>query len=570
MQNKKSHKFTLRIVACLAVISLSNCNSDNKQTHGTFEKSTAYFDYFTYKGNDSFYASNPLPSEHHFYNPILPGWYSDPSICRKGEDYFLVTSTFSYWPGIPIFHSKNMVNWEQIGHVLTRETQLQLNNQKTSEGLFAPAISYNSNNETFYMVVTNIRTGNFFVKTKDPFGEWSEPIWLPEVGGIDPSFFFDDDGKAYILNNGEPDMPSQYDGHRAIWIQEFNVATDSTIGPRKVLINGGINFEEKPIWIEGPHMYKINGKYYLMCAEGGTSLNHSEVILRGDSPMGSFTAWNKNPILTQRNLNANRENPVTCAGHADLLETPTGEWWATFLACRPVKDNYENLGRETFLMPVRWSEDSFPYITKENEAIPLVVKAPYAIENNPVTYGNFEKTDEFESDSLGMEWISLRASVNKYYSLSAMKGYLALQCTEASAKETNVPAFIARRMQHHNFEVNTKIHFTPANVSEKAGVLLYKDETHQYFVHIGRTDEGKQIGLSQIRPTGDTLLASSIIATDAPISIKVLSEGTHYNFFFSEGDSEYKILAEGINAHYLSTDSSWGFTGTTIGMYAVK
>jgi alpha-N-arabinofuranosidase len=262
----------------------------------------------------------------------LPGWYSDPSICTNGEDYFLVTSTFTYFPGVPIFHSRDLVNWKQIGHVLDRPSQLvNIQGQHVSGGIFAPAIEYNPHNETYYMITTNVGAGNFFVKTQDPFGEWSDPIMLPDVQGIDPSFFFDEDGKAYIVNNDAPEGRPEYDGHRVIKIQEFDVKTDKTIGPRIVLVNKGARPEDKPIWIEGPHMYKINGKYYLMAAEGGTGDWHSEVIFRGDSPMGEFIPWENNPILTQRHLDPMRRNPITCAGHADLIQAKEGDWWAVFL-----------------------------------------------------------------------------------------------------------------------------------------------------------------------------------------------------------------------------------------------
>ena len=335
----------------------SSCNLSKANGNlPAVKDSTALFDYFTYKGNDDFYKENPLPDDESFYNPILPGWYSDPSICTNGEgDYFLVTSTFTYFPGVPIFHSRDLVNWKQVGHVLSRPSQLvNMKGQHVSGGIFAPAISYNPHNKTYYMVTTNVGAGNFFVKTQDPFGEWSDPIMLPEVGGIDPSFFFDEDGKAYIVNNDDaPDYKPEYSGHRTIRIQEFDVKSDKTIGPRKILVNKGVHPEEKPIWIEGPHMYKINGKYFLMDAEGGTSTWHSEVIFRSDSPMGTFTPWTKNPILTQRHLSAERPNPITCAGHADLIQTKEGDWWAVFLACRPINNKFENLGRESFLIPVR-------------------------------------------------------------------------------------------------------------------------------------------------------------------------------------------------------------------------
>ena len=297
---------SISVVLCflflLGAVTMS-CSSKKEQQLPTIGKSVALFDYFSYKGNDDFYIANPLSGEDYFYNPILPGWYSDPSICTNGRgDYFLVTSTFTYYPGVPIFHSRDLVNWKQIGHVLNRASQLvNMEGQNVSGGIFAPAISYNPHNKTYYMVTTNVGAGNFFVKTQDPFGEWSEPIMLPEVGGIDPSFFFDEDGKAYIVNNDEaPDNKPEYSGHRTIRIQEFDVKTDKTIGPRKILVNKGAQPEDKPIWIEGPHLYKMNGRYFLMSAEGGTGNWHSEVIFSGDSPMGKFLPWKNNPSLTQR------------------------------------------------------------------------------------------------------------------------------------------------------------------------------------------------------------------------------------------------------------------------------
>ena len=160
-------------------------------------------------------------------------------------------------------------------------------------------------------------------------------MWLKEIDGIDPSFFFDDDGKAYVLNNGPPEGTPLYHGHRAIWIQEFDVAAGKLVGPRKVIVNGGVDLSKKPIWIEGPHLYRIKGWYYLMCAEGGTGRGHSEVIFRAKSPWGPFEPYAGNPILTQRDLPPDRPNAVTNAGHADLVQMKDGSWWAVFLASRP-------------------------------------------------------------------------------------------------------------------------------------------------------------------------------------------------------------------------------------------
>ena len=452
MKQKQKLKRWSGVLIALGVLgsSFTSCSSIKKGNDlPVVGKSVALFDYFNYKGEDDVYISNPLPGDDYFYNPILPGWYSDPSICTNGEgDYFLAVSTFTYYPGVPLFHSKDLVNWKQVGHILNRPSQLvNMEGQHVSGGIFAPAISYNPHNKTYYMVTTNVGVGNFFVKTQDPFGEWSDPIMLPEVGGIDPSFFFDEDGKAYIVNNDDaPDYKPEYSGHRTIRIQEFDVKSDKTIGPRKILVNKGVHPEEKPIWIEGPHMYKINGKYFLMDAEGGTSTWHSEVIFRSDSPMGTFTPWTKNPILTQRHLSAERPNPITCAGHADLIQTKEGDWWAVFLACRPINNKFENLGRETFLMPVRWSEDGFPYMTQGNETVPLILKRTGVKRDASVTFGNFEEIEDFDNASLGMQWITLRAPATELYSLSDTPGFLTLKCADVSAAEKDTQCARSARL----------------------------------------------------------------------------------------------------------------------------
>jgi xylan 1,4-beta-xylosidase len=531
---------------------------------------SAKFDNFTYKGEDDFYAQNPLPGNDYYYNPILPGWYSDPSICTNGEDYFMVTSTFSYFPGVPLFHSKDLVNWKQVSYVLDRESQLPLKGQKTSAGIFAPAISYNPANQTYYMITTNVGAGNFFVKTKDPFGKWSEPIWLKDVRGIDPSFFFDDNGRAYILNNDAPEGTAMYDGHRAIWIQEFDVNADKIFGPRKVLINGGIHFAEKPIWIEGPHMYKINGKYFLMDAEGGTSVNHSEVILVGTNPMGEFKPVEKNPILTQRHLNPNRKDPITCAGHADLVQTKAGDWWAVFLACRPIDGKFENLGRETFLMPVRWTEDGNPFITEGDETIPMIVQKKGVVREADAKLGNFESNESFDGTTLGLDWLTLRTPAKELYSLTETPGFLTLKSADTNTSETNTPAFVCRRMQHHKFESTTSLDFNPVDEKEAAGMLLYKDELHQYFLSVSKSGKGRKVSVVKISKAGAEVIASQDIKKGKPVQLKVVSKGTTYDFYYSLGNNKWVSVATDVDARYLSTANSWGFTGTTIGLYATK
>lgn len=565
---------TILFSVCMIGV-LTSCNSMKKnQDLPVIGKSVALFDHFNYKGEDDFYVSNPLPDDVSFYNPVLPGWYSDPSVCTNGEgDYFLVTSTFSYFPGVPIFHSKDLVNWKQVGHVLERPSQLvNLEGQGVSGGIFAPAISYNPKNKTYYMITTNVGAGNFFVKTQDPFGEWSDPIMLPSIIGIDPSFFFDEDGRAYIVNNDDaPDNKPEYSGHRTIRIQEFDVNTDKTVGLRKVLINKGARPEDKPIWIEGPHMYKINGKYFLMAAEGGTAGWHSEVIFRGDSPMGKFTPWKNNPILTQRNLDSERPYPITCAGHADLIQTKEGDWWAFFLACRPINNKFENLGRETFAMPVKWSEDGFPYMTQGDDKIPMTLRREGIKRDSTVTFGNFEANDNFDTNTLGLTWMTLRTPASDLYSLTETPGYLTLKCAPASAAEKKTPAFICRRMQHHKFEASTRMLFDPTDETEKAGMLLFKDETHQYFLAAGRNGTDKTISLYKVEDMGNKTLAVQKIDNDVKaIGLRVISKGINYEFYYKIGEGKWELLCKNIDAGYLSTATAGGFTGTTIGLYATS
>ena len=528
----------------------------------------AVFESFRYEGRDAVYEAHPLPTKDAVYNPILPGWYSDPSFCSNGEgDYFLVTSTFSYFPGVPLFHSRDLVNWKQVGHVLDRPSQLTgLGRQHTSGGIYAPDIKYNPANRTYYMITTNVGTGNFLVKTQDPFGAWSEPILLPQVLGIDPSLFFDDDGRAYIVNNDEaPGGKPEYDGHRTIRIVEYDVQNDCTIGERRIIVNKGVDPSAKPIWIEGPHLYKIDGKYFLMCAEGGTSDQHSEVVFRADSPMGEYKPWNRNPILTQRHLAAGRPDPVTCTGHADLVKTPDGAWWGVFLGCRPTKKGFENLGRETFLLPVRWSEDGFPFFLVGEETVPLVVRHPGAVVEGKPTFGNFVVEDSFNGDKLDMAWMTLRGPADGLYALKG--GALELTCTPMRATRFETPALILRRLQHHAFSASTRMRFVPEG-SEAAGLLLYKDERHQYFLKVCLMDGAPAVALERC---GETLSSLTLPSSFGTVDLCIASDdGLSFRFGYAVDGKEMRTLVAGVDASYLSTAVAGGFTGTTVGPYAVK
>ncbi len=508
-----------------------------------------------------------------FTNPILPGFYPDPSICRVGEDYYLITSTFSYYPGVPIFHSKDLVNWKQIGNILDRPEQLDTEGLGVSRGIFAPAIAHHDG--TFYMVTTLIdKGGNFVVTAKNPAGPWSDPVWLPEVNGIDPSLFFDEGGKAYIIYNSEsPDNKPLYDGHRTIRMQEFDYKNLKTVSAPEILVNGGVDLSKKPVWIEGPHIYKHNGYYYLMAAEGGTSVNHSEVILRSEKVNGPYKPYEKNPILTQRHLPNDRPNPVSATGHADLVQTQNGEWWAIFLATRPydTEDHY-NIGRETFLAPVTW-KDGWPIINAESDLVKYSYTRPNLPQGQKSDFplnGNFTYREDFKESKLPMYWLTLRTPQSDWYSLTQPNGSLTLNLRPETLSGKSNPSFVARRQQHLNGSASTKMEFKPASENEFAGIAAFQGEKNYYA--LGKTlSGGKQV--VQLKKADGTVLAETQLSkkeSKQPLLLKVAFDGGKYNFFYATKEGDWKLLRDNVDGTYLSTRKAGGFVGTTIGMYATS
>jgi xylan 1,4-beta-xylosidase len=507
-------------------------------------------------------------SKEYFYNPILAGFYPDPSICRVGEDYYLVNSTFSFYPGVPIFHSRDLVHWEQIGYVLDRPEQLNLDGLEVSQGVYAPTIRYNDG--TFYMITTLVgRGGNFLVTAEDPKGPWSNPFWLPDVIGIDPSLFFDDDGKAYLIHNGEPPNDrSLYRGHRAIWLFEFDKDSKKTIGPKHLLLDGGTNFEQHPVWIEGPHIYKINGYYYLMAAEGGTSVNHSEVILRSKNVKGPYKSYEKNPILTQRHSDPNRKNPVTNTGHADFVETQNGEWWSVFLACRPYVENYFNTGRETFLAPVGWV-DGWPRINLGGELVKYKYPVPNLKKVDNVKYplnGNFTLKDDFNDSELADYWIFLRTVRERWYNLTRSKGSLSIRLRPEDIDGDGNPSFIGRRQQHNNCSAVTALKFTPAGENETAGLVAFQNGNYYY---LERTISDVK-NILQLKNNKSVLAQIELKDDEAnkKLLLKIESKGKFYNFYYGTVANKWEKVKESVDAKFLSTDVAGGFVGVVFAMYA--
>lgn len=519
-------------------------------------------------------------SNSYFLNPILAGSYPDPSICRADSYYYLVTSTFAYFPGIPVFQSKDLVNWKLIGHVLDRQEQLNLDGQGVSRGLFAPAIRYNKG--IFYVTCTLVDIGgNFVVTAKSPAGPWSNPVWLPEINGIDPSFFFDDDGKAYILFNSDaPNNKPLYPGHRTIRMAEFDIQKMKVVSNSKILINGGTDITKKPIWIEGPHIYKVDGFYYLTAAEGGTAEDHSQVIFRSDSVDGPYFPYEKNPILTQRHLSSERKFPITSTGHADFIQSDDGSWWAVFLGCRPFERNNYSTGRETFLAPVKWI-DGWPIINPDFEDVKYIYPSPIqsAIKSVDIPYnGNFVLRDEFDKENLHPSWIFLRTPHENWYSLENKQGILSIQLRPETCSGNMNPSLIARRQQHSKGEVAASFNFDPIGDNEKAGLLVFLNDTHNYFV-CKSLKEGLPV-IQLFKSTDDTsaaaqleLLAEKLIdvhSADKPLKIKISADAKFYHFYYAFDDKIWHEVKKDVDAAFLSVRIPRDFTGCVFAMYATS
>ena len=528
---------------------------------------TALFESFTYSGNDAVYNER-VPSPGQFTNPVLAGYYPDPSIEQVGEDYYLVNSSFAHTPGIPIWHSRDLVNWTQIGHALTRPAQTPFAGIGISRGIFAPTLRYHDG--TYYIITTWIDSGgNAIITADDPAGPWSDPIWL-DFGGIDPDFFVDDDGRAYVVNNDAPIGEPLYQGHRALWIQELDLETMEMVGPRELIVNGGVDISEQPVWIEGPHIYKKDGMYYLVCAEGGTSVNHSVVVFRADNVWGPWEPWENNPILTQRHLDDEaRDFPITSVGHADFVQTPGGDWWAVFLGTRPYRGNEYNTNRETFLLPVNWPEGGWPMIIDpDTEAeVPYVVDRPDIPEGEAPypTSGNFTLTDDFE-DGADIYWTTIRDVEADWRSLD--DGALVLAPRPVGLWEMGAPSFVGRRQQHIRMSAETVVSFDPQSESERAGLAAFQQDEAYLLISVGLRGGGRVVEVERrFRGEAETL-ASAPLPDSGPVQLRVEADGPDYAFSYAVADGDWQSLIDGVDGSILSTQKAGGFVGVLLGMYA--
>lgn len=530
---------------------------------------SATFYQFTYEGKDEIFAA-PL-AQGEFQNPILAGFYPDPSITRVGDDYYLVNSSFSYSPGVPIFHSKDLVHWESLGHILVTPKQLPLKNQQVSRGIYAPTIRHHDG--VFYLITTLVDVrGNFIVTATNPAGPWSEPIELPEIGGIDPDIFFDNDGRVYITHNDSPIGEPLYQGHRAIWQWEFDLKTKKIIkNSGHVIVNGGTDISQKPVWVEGPHIYKINGWYYLLCAQGGTESNHSAVIFRARSLKDAFVPYSENPILTQRGLDENRLNPVANTGHADLIQTKEGEWWAVFLGTRPYDKKYFNTGRETFLLPVSWKNE-WPMILEKGKNVSYRLTAPHTTKTTTdvaPTTGNFVWQDKFISEKLLPTWNTLGTVETSWYRLNAENKGLTIDALTNRLSGLAQPAFIGRRQQHTHFNANTELQL-PAEERMSAGIAAFQNEASHYYFSVQRKNNQYLLAVEQTNKSAPKIIASTTITpadVNKNIVLGIEGDAGLIDFYYQNKAGKRTTILKAADAKMLSTENAGGFVGTYLGMH---
>jgi xylan 1,4-beta-xylosidase len=483
-----------------------------------------------------------------FTNPVIEGMAPDPSVCRVGDDYYLVTSTFEYFPGVPVYHSKDLIHWRLIGYALSRPSQLPLVRLGRNGGIWAATIRYHDG--TFYVVTTNKSEGhgNFFVATKDPAGEWSEPVTLDQ-GGIDPSLFFDDDGKVYLTTAGSSGCPAR------ICQSEIDIKTGKRLS------------EIKPLWSgtggsspEGPHLYKLNGFYYLMIAEGGTEYGHGETIARSRSPWGPFEVYDRNPILTHRNF---KSSPIQGTGHVDLIQAHDGSWWAVFLGFRPASRLAHHLGRETFLAPVSWSNDGWPVINGNGTVTPRM-----EVKTLPQqTVATPQERDEFSNAKLALPWNFVRNLETTRWSLTERPGWLRLRGSPTMLEDTEKsPVFIGQRQKYFESEITTAIDFQPTRPGEEAGLALRMNNRHHYEFGIARDGAQRVVYLRYVIGSIRADAARKTIGAGV-VRLRIVSTAETYRFSYAVADETFQQLGE-VETRYLSSEVADGFTGVFVGMFA--
>lgn len=497
-------------------------------------------------------------------NPILQGFYPDPSICRVGKDFYIVTSSFVYAPGVPIFHSRDLAHWEQIGNVLDREEQLCVEGGEISQGIYAPTIRYHKG--VYYMITTNVTYGgNFIVTAENPGGPWSKPYYLGEdAPGIDPSLFFDDDDRCYYVGTRPNPQGVRYNGDWEIWIQELDLETMKLVGQSMAIWKGAV---KDVIWPEGPHIYKKDGYYYLLHAEGGTGPEHSISVARSRKLFQWFEGCKRNPVFTHRNLG--KDYPVIYAGHGDLVDDEEGNWYIVMLASRPC-EKHCSMGRETFLANVTW-EDGWPVINPGVGKLTDEVELPFTECRFPKELSGKDHF-EFYEDVLDDRFLGISKRSSRIYSLAERKGCLRLYAHPEVIKHPGNPAYIGVRQKSYDFMVSTGVEFIPHHINESAGLVLYQNHENHLRMEIIKSSQDSDKRMLKVTSCvhgKDTILMEYPMVSKELVEIQLRASKQKAQVWLVE-NGKLQLVKDQIDLLPYTTEEAGGFVGCTVGMYATS
>ena len=499
-----------------------------------------------------FLSLNAQEAPSTFKNPILPGYHPDPSICRVGDDYYLVNSTFVWFPGLPIYHSKDLVNWKLIGHAIDRPDVVDFDGLPDKLGLFAPTIRYHEG--TFYIINTCVGCKmNFYITATNPAGPWSDPIWLPDAPGIDPSLFWDDNGTCYYTGMMGAENP-QWKDQTIAYNQELDLKQQKLVDKRYNLSFGHAN---NASYTEGPHLYKINGKYLLMVSEGGTGMYHALTVHHSDSVNGPYVSDYINPVLTHRHLG--EDYPVHAIGHGDLVQTQNGEWWCTMLGKRRI-DKETTLGRETFLAKVEF-EGQTPVFNAGYGKVLMEQKRPdlpwTPVEREPVR-------DNFDGDKLGMKWCTIRTPKESFYKV--IGGQLKVQLRPLVMDSLVNSSILLQRIEHHTFEAMTKMSFKTSKSNEQAGLTIYR--TNQNYFQLVK-DRNSLVLLKSF--CGKVTEVARVPYSKKEVVLYVKGDDLNAQFSYGEGESTLKPIGESQSLEVIADNKgNTQFNGPGVGVYATS
>lgn len=514
-------------------------------------------------------------------NPIIPGFYPDPTICRVGKDFYLACSSFEMFPGIPIFHSRDLVHWEQIGNALTAENNFHMERNSGVGGIMAPTLRYH--NGTFYILNANFADkGNYIITAEDPAGPWSEPHWLTDIPGIDASLFFDNDGQAYVMGTGDCWDNGAGVMERGIWVAKYDIENFRRTSEPVTIFNSALRGGSAP---EAPHIYHIGDWYYLIIAEGGTEHYHAVMVARSRRIMEFFEGNPANPVMTHRHMGF--KCPITNVGHADLVELEDGTWYAVMLGSRLIDEKYKNLGRETFICPVVWERD-WPLFSPQTGKVEWSYEAPESLEQ--VSYEKFPEKEDFDQDKLPLYMVTWGTPGSGCYKIedSCLKLRCIPQILEAELEpmkmdgvlsDDKYTAFMARRQCAVNASVSAGMHFLPEH-TETAGIAAVQAMNHQ--LHIERAvEDGKQVVRVVLvtaeynKPPyfpGFESRTEKKVLKSAPwdkedIVLKLDMKGEDFTVLIGENENQLEEFCK-VDGALINPEKVGCMCGTLLGMYA--